>query len=110
MSDEQIRDLLAERLLRLERAQEETNRQLERMSERIERTNARLEQAIDVLGGMANVLVALKDGQERLVERVDRLADAITRGFTVRDEKIEEVRRRVERLERELRGEPPPGA
>ncbi len=62
----------------------------------------------DVLGSMTNVLMALKDGQDRLIDRVDHLADAITRGFTDRDETIEAIRRRVERLEHEVRKDPSP--
>jgi hypothetical protein len=59
---------------------------------------------------MTNVLMALKEGQDRLIERIDHLAEAITRGFIERDEKIEAIRRRVERLEHEVRKDPsPPG-
>ncbi len=103
MEDGNLRDLLAERLQRLERAQGETN-------ERLDRTNERLDQAVDVLGTMTNILMALKDGQDRLIERVDRLADAVTRGFTDRDEKLEAIRRRVERLEDEVRKDPSPAS
>ena len=88
-----VRDLLAERLIRLEKAQGETN--------------ARLDQVVDVLGGISNILVALKDGQERLVERVDRLSESIMRGFTSRDEQIADLRHRVEWLENAVRkGDP----
>lgn len=108
VGDGNLRDFLAERLLRLEHAQGETNQRLDRANERLDRTNERLDQAVDVLGSMTNVLMALKDGQDRLIDRVDHLAEAITRGFTERDEKIEAIRRGVEWLEQEVRKDPSP--
>ena len=68
MTDAEIRDILVERMGRLERAQTDTN--------------TRLDEVVSVLGGKTNILVALKEGQERLVDRFDTLSSAILRGFT----------------------------
>ena len=93
MTDGEIRDLLVERLSRVEGAHAETN-------QRLDNANAQLDHVIKLLDGVSHVLVSMKQDQDALASRVDRPADAITRGFTERDDRIEEIRRRVEQLER----------
>lgn len=61
----------------------------------------RLEEVVGVLGGMANVMLALKDGQERLIDRVDGVADRIAVGFASHEARIDAIDRRVTRLEEE---------
>jgi hypothetical protein len=102
------RDLLAERINRLEKQGAETNK--------------RLDQVITILGGIANTLAGQGRELERhsqileqhsqllqaLTERLDRFADAVIIGRTRDTERVGELERRVETLERQVfRGIPP---
>jgi chromosome segregation ATPase len=104
--DGEIRDLLVERMNRLEA-------RLERLEQAQAGTNAHLEEVTDVLRGLTSILLAMKDGQERVVDRLDRLAESITRGFTLRDDRLDrheetlaDLKRRITQAERELRERP----
>jgi len=103
------RDLLAERLNRLDKQGAETNK--------------RLDQVVAILGGIANTLVGQGRELERhsqlleqhsqilqaLTERLDRFADAVIIGRTRDTERVGELERRVETLERQVfRGTLPP--
>jgi uncharacterized coiled-coil protein SlyX len=95
------RDLLAERTGRLEKQGAETNK--------------RLDQVVTILGGIANTLAGQGRELERhsqllqaLTERLDRFADAVIIGRTRDTERVGELERRVEALERQVfRGTPP---
>jgi len=95
------RDLLAERISRLEKQGAETNK--------------RLDQVVAILGGIANTLAGQGRELERhsqllqaLTERLDRFADAVIIGRTRDTERVGELERRVEALERQVfRGTPP---
>ncbi|MBI3800405.1 MAG: hypothetical protein HY268_25945 [Deltaproteobacteria bacterium] len=110
------RDLLAERINRLDKQGAETNK--------------RLDQVVAILGGIANTLVGQGRELERhsqllerhnqlleqhsqilqaLTERLDRFADAVIIGRTRDTERVGELERRVETLERQVfRGTLPP--
>jgi uncharacterized coiled-coil protein SlyX len=102
------RDLLAERINRLEKQGAETNK-------RLDETNKRLDQVVTILGGIANTLVGQGRELERhsqllqaLTERLDRFADNVIIGRTRDTERVGELERRVETLERQVfRGTPP---
>ena len=95
------RDLLAERISRLEKQGAETNK--------------RLDQVVAILGGIANTLAGQGRELERhsqllqaLTERLDRFADAVIIGRTRDTERVGELERRVEALEHQVfRGTPP---
>jgi len=95
------RDLLAERISRLEKQGAETNK--------------RLDQVVAILGSIANTLAGQSRELERhsqllqaLTERLDRFADAVIIGRTRDTERVGELERRVEALERQVfRGTPP---
>jgi hypothetical protein len=102
------RDLLAERINRLEKQGAETNK--------------RLDQVVAILGSIANTLAGQGRELERhsqilehhsqllqaLTERLDRFADAVIIGRTRDTERVGELERRVETLERQVfRGIPP---
>ena len=103
------RDLLAERINRLEKQGAETNK-------RLDETNRRLDQVVAILGSIANTLAGQGRELERhsqllqaLTERLDRFADAVIIGRTRDPERAGELERRVEALERQVfRGTPPP--
>jgi uncharacterized coiled-coil protein SlyX len=94
------RDLLAERINRLEKQGAETNK--------------RLDQVVAILGSIANTLAGQGRELERhsqllqaLTERLDRFADAVIIGRTRDTERVGELERRVEALERQVfRGTP----
>jgi uncharacterized coiled-coil protein SlyX len=96
------RDLLAERINRLEKQGAETNK--------------RLDQVVAILGGIASTLAGQGRELERhsqllqaLTERLDRFADAVIIGRTRDTERMGELERRVETLERQVfRGTLPP--
>jgi uncharacterized coiled-coil protein SlyX len=102
------RDLLAERINRLEKQGGETNK-------RLDETNKRLDQVVAILGSIANTLAGQGRELERhsqllqaLTERLDRFADAVIIGHTRDTERVGELERRVEALERQVfRGTPP---
>src|SRR5215813_12850830 len=102
------RDLLAARILRLEKQGAETNKRLEHVE--------------GILGSIANILVGqgkelerhsqLLEQQTRLLqaltERLDHFADSVIIGRTRDTERVGELERRVEALERQVfRGTPP---
>ncbi|HEV8711564.1 MAG TPA: hypothetical protein VGX03_01900 [Candidatus Binatia bacterium] len=95
------RDLLAERINRLEKQGAETNK--------------RLDQVVAILGSIANTLTGQGRELERhsqllqaLTERLDRFADAVIIGRARDTERVGELERRVEALERQVfRGTPP---
>jgi len=95
------RDLLAERINRLEKQGAETNK--------------RLDQVVAILGSIANTLAGQGRELERhsqllqaLTERLDRFADAVIISRTRDTERVGELERRVEALERQVfRGTPP---
>ena len=102
------RDLLAERIKRLEKQGAETNN--------------RLDQVVAILGSIANTLAGQGKELEHhsqileqhsqllkaLTERLDRFADAVIIGRTRDTERVGELERRVEILERQVfRGTPP---
>src|SRR5713101_5647994 len=105
------RDLLAERINRLDKQGAETNKQL------VE-TNKRLDQVVAILGGIANTLVGQGRELERhsqilerhsqllqaLADRFDRFSDMIIVGRTRDVERVGELERRVETLERQVFG------
>ena len=101
------RDLLAERINRLEKQGGETNK--------------RLDQVVAILGSIANTLAGQGRELERhgqllerhsqllqaLTERLDRFADMVIIGRTRDTERVGELERRVEALERQVfRGTP----
>ena len=95
------RDLLAERINRLEKQGAETNRRLERVEE--------------LLGSIANILAGQGKELERhsqllqaLVDRFDRFADSVIIGRTRDTERVGELERRMEVLERQVFGGTPP--
>jgi len=109
------RDLLAERINRLEKQGAGTNK-------RLDETNSRLDQVVTILGSIANTLAGQGRELERhsqllerhsqllqaLTERLDRFADAVIIGRTRDTERVGELERRVEALERQVfRGTPP---
>jgi len=95
------RDLLAEHINRLEKQGAETNK--------------RLDQVVAILGSIANTLAGQGRELERhsqllqaLTERLDRFADAVIISRTRDTERVGELERRVEALERQVfRGTPP---
>src|SRR5215510_11096713 len=102
------RDLLAERISRLKKQGAETNK--------------RLDQVVAILGSIANTLAGQGRELERhsqilerhsqllqaLTERLDRFADAVIIGRTRDTERVGELERRVETLERQVfKGIPP---
>jgi len=109
------RDLLAERINRLEKQGGETNK-------RLDETNKRLDQVVAILGSIANTLVGQGRDLERhsqilerhsqllqaLTERLERFADAVIIGRTRDTERVGELERRVETLERQVFGGVPP--
>ena len=116
------RDLLAERINRLERRGAETNQRLDETNQRLERvekqqveTNQRLERVETILGSIANILAGQGKELERhsqllqaLTERLDRFADSVIVGRTRDSERIGELERRMETLERQVFGGTPP--
>jgi hypothetical protein len=102
------RDLLAERILRLERQGAGTNQRLDRVEA--------------ILGSIANILAGQGKELERhsqllerhsqllqaLVDRFDRFADAVIMGRTQDTERVGQLERRVETLERQVFGGTPP--
>ncbi len=102
------RDLLAERIRRLEKQGAETNK-------RLDDTNSRLDQVVSILGSIANTLTG--QGRElelhsqllqTLTERLDRFADMVIIGRTRDTERMGELEQRVGALERQVfRGVPP---
>ena len=115
------RDLLAERINRLERQGGETNKRLgetnKRLDEtnsRLDETNKRLDQVVAILGSIADTLAGQGKELERhsqllqaLTERLDRFADMVIIGRTRDTERVGELERRVEALERQVfRGTP----
>jgi predicted nucleic acid-binding Zn-ribbon protein len=102
------RDLLAERITRLEKQGAETNKRLDRIE--------------GILGGIANVLVGQGKELERhsqllerhsqllqaLVDRFDRFSDAMIIGRTRDTERVGDLERRMEVVERRVFGETPP--
>lgn len=109
------RDLLAERINRLEKQGAETNKRLERVE--------------GILGGIANILAGQGKELERhsqilerhgqilerhsqllqaLVDRFDRFSDAVIVGRTRDAERMGDLERRMEGLERRVLGETPP--
>lgn len=109
------RDLLAERINRLDKQGAETNKQL------VE-TNKRLDQVVAILGGIANTLVG--QGRElehhsqilerhsqllqALADRFDRFSDMVIVGRTHDTERVGDLERRIETLERQVsKGIPP---
>ncbi len=102
------RDLLAERIGRLEKQGAETNK--------------RLDKVVEILGGIANTLVGQGRELERhsqilerhsqllqaLADRFDRFSDMIIVGRTRDVERVGELERRVETLERQVFGGTPP--
>ena len=115
------RDLLAERINRLEKQGGETNK-------RLDETNKRLDQVVTILGSIANTLAGQGRELERhgqllerhnqllerhgqllqaLTERLDRFADMVVIGRTRDTERVGELERRVDALERQVfRGTP----
>ena len=112
------RDLLAERINRLEKQGGETNK-------RLDETNKRLDQVVTILGSIANTLAGQGRELERhgqllerhnqllerhgqllqaLTERLDRFADMVVIGRTRDTERVGELERRVETLERQVFG------
>jgi DNA repair ATPase RecN len=117
------RDLLATRINRLEKQGAETNKRLHRVESLLGETNQRLDQVITVLQSIANILNGhtkqLEQHNQRLArqeqllealtERLERFADMVILGRTRDTEKIGELERRVETLERQVfPGAPPP--
>lgn len=115
------RDLLAERINRLEKQGAETNKRLGETNSRLDETNKRLDQVVEILGSIANTLVGQGRELERhsqilerhsqllqaLTERLDRFADMVIIGRTRDTERVGELERRVEALERQVfRGTP----
>jgi len=116
------RDLLAERIRRLEKQGAETNK-------RLDETNSRLDQVVSILGSIANTLAGQGRELERhslllehhsqllerhslllqtLTERLDRFADMVIVGRTRDTERMGELEQRVGALERQVfRGVPP---
>ena len=105
---ERPRDLLAERINRLEKQGAQTNK--------------RLQQVVAILGGIANTLAGQGKELERhsqilerhsqllqaLAERMDRFADSIIIGRTRDTERVGELERRVKTQERQVsKGIPP---
>jgi hypothetical protein len=102
------RDLLAERINRLEKQGAETNKRLERVE--------------SILGSIANILAGQGRELERhsqllerhsqllqaLVDRFDRFADSVIIGRTRDTERVSELEQRVETLERQVFGGSPP--
>lgn len=109
------RDLLAERINRLEKQGAETNKRLERVE--------------GILGSIANILAGQGKELERhsqllerhgqllerhgqllqaLIDRFDRFADAVIIGRTRDTERMGDLERRMEALERRVFGETPP--
>ncbi|MBI3304616.1 MAG: hypothetical protein HYZ72_21340 [Deltaproteobacteria bacterium] len=116
------RDLLAECMNRLEKQGAQTNKQLAE-------TNKRLDQVVAILGGIANTLVGQGRELERhsqlleqhsrilerhsqllqtLTERFDRFADMVIVGRTRDTERVGELERRMDTLERQVFGGSPP--
>ena len=101
------RDLLAERINQLGKQGAETN-------QRLSETNERLDQVVSILGSIANTLAGQGQELERhsqllqaLTERVDRFADTVIIGRTRDTERVGELERRVENLERHVLGSSP---
>ena len=102
------RDLLTERISRLEKQGAETNKQLAE-------TNKRLDQVVAILGSIAKTLAGQGRELERhsqliqaLTDRLDRFADSVIIGRTRDTERGGELERRLEVLERqEFAGAPP---
>lgn len=95
------RDLLAERINQLGKQGAETNKRLERVE--------------GILGSIANILAGQGKELERhsqllqsLVGRFDRFADAVTVGRTRDTERLGDLERRLEAVERRVFGETPP--
>jgi hypothetical protein len=102
------RDLLAERINRLEKQGAETNK--------------RLDQVVAILGSIANTLAGQGRELERhsqllerhgqllqaLTERLDRFADTVIIGRTRDTERVGELERRGEAIERQVFGGTPP--
>ncbi len=116
------RDLLAERIRRLEKQGAETNKRLDQTNSRLDQTNSRLDQVVSILGSIANSLAGQGRELERhsqllerhsqllqtLTERLDRFADMVIIGRTRDTERVEELEQRVGALERQVfRGVPP---
>lgn len=109
------RDLLAERINRMEKQGAETNKRLERVeailgsianilagqSKELERHSQLLERHSQLLERHSQLL-------EALTERLDRFADAVIIGRTRDTERVGELERRVGTLERQVFGGAPP--
>jgi serine/threonine protein kinase HipA of HipAB toxin-antitoxin module len=109
------RDLLVERISRLEKQGVETNKQLAE-------TNKRLDKVVAILSGIANTLVGQGREIERhsqilerhsqilqaLTERFDRFSDMVIIGRTRDTKRVGELERRVETRERQVSGRTPP--
>jgi chromosome segregation ATPase len=116
------RDLLAERINRLEKQGAETNRRLDETNQRLERVEAILGSIANILAGQGRELERHSQLLERhsqileqhtkllqtLTERLDRFADAVIIGRTRDTERVGELERRVETLERQVFGGTPP--
>jgi len=79
---------------------------LERIDDRLEQTDARLLRMVDALETQAKALLALdahmETGFAALNGRVSRLSEMLTRGFTWRDEQMQEILARLEQLEEKV--------
>jgi len=109
------RDLLAERTLRLEKQGAETNKRLDDTNKQLIETNKRLDQAVALLGSIANILAGQGKELERLshlvqtfTDRFDRFSDAVIIGRTHDTERVGELERRIGVLERQVFGGTPP--
>src|SRR5215475_5254631 len=102
------RDLLAERINRLEKQGAETNRRLDETNQRLERVEAILGSIANILAGQGKELESHSQLLQALTERLDRFADAVIIGRTRDTERVGELERRVETLERQVFGGTPP--
>lgn len=116
------RDLLAERINRLEKQGAETNKRLERVeailgsianilagqSKELERHSQILERHSQLLERHSQLLERHSQLLEALTERLDRFADAVIIGRTRDTERVGELERRVGTLERQVFGQAPP--
>lgn len=91
------RDLLAGRILRLEKQGAETN-------ERLARVEAILGSIANILAGQGKELERHSQLLQTLTERLDRFADMVIIGRTRDTERDGELERRVETLERQVFG------
>lgn len=101
------RDLLAERINRLEKQGAETNRRLDETNQRLERVEAILGSIANILAGQGKELERHSQLLQTLTERLDRFADMVVIGRTRDTERVGELERRVETLERQVFGGTP---